>query len=247
MHRIGELLRRRRAGIVGRLLVVVRLVAVGAPVPLVGAGFDVEDDDAAVAVAVGDEDLVRGLVDLDVGRPAEQGGVVAAAGRARPCRWSAGLAVPRELEDGAVVVGRCRRSRRSRRYRHGCRARWRPTAWSARKPQPWMKLPSASNSMTDGAGTQHLLRGGFKRRAFLVVGESRGRCSIQTWSSGPTATLADLAQQPVVGQRLGPERIDLELRRVGGDGGRGERDSTHQGDQCAPYATLHRFLRRSCR
>ena len=129
--------------------------------------------------------------------------------------------------------------------RHGCHARWRPTAWSAGPPQPWMKLPSASNSMTDGAGAQHLLRGGFSVAPFSSSLSERGRCSSQTWSSRPDRDARDLAEQPVVGQRLGPERIDLELRRVGGDGGRGERDGTHQGDQAPRTHTLHRFLRRS--
>ena len=53
MYRIAELLRDRRVGIVITEVGVVGLVAVGAPVALVLAGVGVEDDDAAIAVAVG--------------------------------------------------------------------------------------------------------------------------------------------------------------------------------------------------
>src|SRR5258708_11181057 len=52
MYGVGELLRHRRFRIVRRLLVVVGRIAIGAPVPLVGAGGGVEHDDAAVTVAV---------------------------------------------------------------------------------------------------------------------------------------------------------------------------------------------------
>src|SRR6185503_9248144 len=58
VHGIGELLRGRRLGVVGRLLVIVRRVAVSAPVPLVGASGGIKHDDAAIAVAVGNEDFV---------------------------------------------------------------------------------------------------------------------------------------------------------------------------------------------
>src|ERR1700730_14537323 len=56
---------------------------------------------------------------------------------------------------------------------------------------------------------------------------------------------ADLAEQPVVGQRLGTEGIDLELRRVGRGGGRRKRDKAQQGCKGSPPRnTLHRLLRR---
>ena len=76
----GELLRQRAADhrLRVELLRVVRLLAVGAPVPQVLAGRAVEDDDAAVAIAVGDEDLVGLRIDPDAGRTAEQRRVVAA-------------------------------------------------------------------------------------------------------------------------------------------------------------------------
>ena len=58
-------------GIVRRELRVVGLVAVGAPVPLVLAGIRVEDDHAAVAVAVRDVQLVRLRIDQRLGRQPE--------------------------------------------------------------------------------------------------------------------------------------------------------------------------------
>ena len=69
-----------------------RALAVRAPVPQVLPGRAVEDDDAAVAVAVGDEHLVVGRIDPDLRRASHQRRVVAAAGlveladhQRRPC------------------------------------------------------------------------------------------------------------------------------------------------------------------
>ena len=67
-------------GIVGRLLRVVRRLAVRAPVAQVLAGRAVEHDDAAIAIAVGDEHFVGLRIDPDAGRTAEQRRVVAAGG-----------------------------------------------------------------------------------------------------------------------------------------------------------------------
>src|SRR6185312_15455746 len=71
------------------------------------------------------------------------------------------------------------------------------------KPQPWTKLPSASNSMTDGAGTQHLLRGGLSDAPFSSSVSVRGRCSTQTWSWESTATLATCPNSQLLGNGLG--------------------------------------------
>src|SRR5713226_2873172 len=94
-------------------------------------------------------------------------------------------------------------------------------------PQPWMKLPSASNSMTDGAGAQHLLRGGLSVAPFSSsVSERLQHPDMVVRIDGDAR---HLTEDPVVGQRLGPEGIDLELRRVGCDGGRRKRDNAQQG------------------
>ena len=57
---------------------VVRHLAVGTPVALVGAGGGVVDDHALVDVAVGDEDLVRLRLDVEVRGAAQVVGIVAA-------------------------------------------------------------------------------------------------------------------------------------------------------------------------
>ena len=86
MHRIAELLRRRRIRIVRAQIGVVRLVAVGAPVALVLAGVGVEHDHAMVAVAVGDVELV-GLLGRRRSWPA-------AAGSRRRCCLCSGRGLP---------------------------------------------------------------------------------------------------------------------------------------------------------
>ena len=103
MHGISELLRNRRLGIVRRLLVVVRRLAIGAPVSLVRAGPGVEHDDAAVAVTVGDIDLVGLLVDGHFGGPPQLRGVVASLARPILPDLHHEFSVEREFHDFAVV------------------------------------------------------------------------------------------------------------------------------------------------
>src|SRR5262245_46935163 len=98
VHRVGELLRWRPLEIPVDLLVA-RPVAIGAPVPLVGAGRGVEHDDALVAVAVGDEQLVGLAIDHHVGGTPEMLGVVRSARRAGLADPHHELAVAGELED----------------------------------------------------------------------------------------------------------------------------------------------------
>src|SRR5262249_62341262 len=50
---------------------VVWLLAVSAPVSLVGAGVAVEDDDAVIAESIGDVDLVGRGINSDAGRPVQ--------------------------------------------------------------------------------------------------------------------------------------------------------------------------------
>ena len=154
MHRIGELLR-GRAFRIPRDLLVARRLAVGAPVPLVGAGRGVEHDHALVAVTVGDEQLVGLAVDHHVGRTAEMLGVVRPGRRAGLADPHDELAVARELEDvpagrdvvadpdEIVVVD------------VDAVAVVAPLVAGPSPPQPCTTLPDWSNSMTGGAGTQH--------------------------------------------------------------------------------------------
>src|SRR5215831_13545491 len=63
MHRVPELLCRRRVGIVGSERRVVWHFAVGAPVPLVFAGIRVKHNNTMVAVPVGDIDFICFFID----------------------------------------------------------------------------------------------------------------------------------------------------------------------------------------
>jgi len=69
------------------------------------AGFAVEDDDAAIAVAVRDERLVGFGIDPDARWPAKQHRVVAAAGLVVGPDGHQVLAVPRELLHPMMHVG----------------------------------------------------------------------------------------------------------------------------------------------
>src|SRR5712692_1900944 len=104
VHRVAELLRRRRLWIVVAELGVVRLVAVGAPVALHLAGIGVEHRHALVGVAVRDVGLVGLRIDPDLGDPAEVLEIVAAGVLAEPADLQQELAVLGELEDVRILL-----------------------------------------------------------------------------------------------------------------------------------------------
>src|SRR5262245_35891887 len=79
MHRSAELLRRRRVGLIWTEVLVIRLVAVCAPVAFELSGVAVDDRDALVQVAVGEIRLVLFGVDEDLRDAAERHLIVAAA------------------------------------------------------------------------------------------------------------------------------------------------------------------------
>ncbi len=93
VHRIAELLRRRRLRVVGPQIGVVGLVAVGAPVALERAGVGVDHDDALVAIAVGDVGFVRRRIDEDLRGAPEVLRVVAAGVLSRMTHLQQELAV----------------------------------------------------------------------------------------------------------------------------------------------------------
>src|SRR5262245_30374040 len=57
--------------------------------------------------------------------------------------------------------------------------------------------------MTDEAGAQHLLRGGFRVAPFSSSVRLRGRSSTQTWSSASTAMWAIWPNSQLLGSGLG--------------------------------------------
>ena len=83
------------------------------------------------------------------------------------------------------------------------------------RPTRCTRLPSGSNSSTGGAGVQHSLIGGFAPAPISVCWFI---VSLPVHDEDVIARVdahADrVAQHPVVRQRLGPERVDLEPRRL---------------------------------
>src|SRR4051794_31287053 len=83
VDRIAELLRDRRLWIVRTGVGIVGLVSIGPPVTLVLAGFGIEDDNAVIAITIGDIEFVRFGIDEGLGRKPEIGRVVAPTARMR--------------------------------------------------------------------------------------------------------------------------------------------------------------------
>ena len=81
-------------------------------------------------------------------------------------------------------------------------------------PQERTRLPAWSKTSTGGAAVQH----SGHLRALARARSDRGDCCrvwvTQTWSWSSTHTPIAAPDHPVVRQRLGPERIDLEARRI---------------------------------
>src|SRR6185436_16750 len=97
--RQAELLRQRRVRIVGTEVLVVRLVSVSAPHAFEGERLGVDHDDAAVAIAIRDIELVVGGIDREVGGAAKVLRVGAAAALALTAELRQELALRGELED----------------------------------------------------------------------------------------------------------------------------------------------------
>src|ERR1051325_10904404 len=57
--------------------------------------------------------------------------------------------------------------------------------------------------MTEGAGAQHLLRGGFSVAPFSSSVSVFGRCNTQTWSLASTAIWATWPRSQLFGRALG--------------------------------------------
>src|SRR5437660_4894586 len=99
-----ELLRSRTRCLARLGGLVIRLVAVGTPMALVGTGVAVEYDDAAVAVTIGNKHLVGLIVDGDARRPAQMRCIVAVDAYAASADLQQKLSLLAEFEDLAVAV-----------------------------------------------------------------------------------------------------------------------------------------------
>ena len=181
---------------------------------LVGAGLGIEHDHAAVGVAVGHEHFLRGDVHRNVGRRAQPLGRIAVVALPRLADLQDELAVHGELEELAVLLA------------------------VAGKPDeivvvdedavlalgPLIALPRSAPVAEQVAGLvehQHRRSGNaaFRFRRILL-GRAFARRQRSRSMHDPDAIIlvggdaGDLPEQPVVRQRLGPERIDLELRHA---------------------------------
>ena len=145
-----------------------RRVAERAPHPLERAGVGVEHDDAAVAVAVGDEHLVGLRVDEGVGRLVDALRVGVAPALVGPpiCSRNFPLLVnfssmsSRSLASATATSGCCRRSTRCPCGRRRCRVRCRASrSRSPGPPHALTNLPFSSNSSTGGAARAALRLG----------------------------------------------------------------------------------------
>src|SRR6266851_312312 len=113
VHRIAELLIDGRVRIVNAGIGVVRLMTVGAPMPLVLPAVGVKYDHAFVAIAIGDVQFIRFRIDEQLRRTFEVFGIVAALA----LEWMPNLhqesSILRELQDLIVGIGA-----RLTRFRH---------------------------------------------------------------------------------------------------------------------------------
>src|SRR2546427_8638064 len=215
VHRVAELLRRRRVGVVGPEVAVVGLVAVGAPVALHLAGVGVEHGDALVLVAVGDERLVGLRVDEDLRHAAEVLQVVAAFVVAVLAHLQQELAVLGELQHLRVLRAVAADPDIALVVDEDAMVRLGPlVAHSRAAPVPHQVAGLVEHQHRRRAAAAFAGRWA-ELQALLVVVE-RGRTAMD---DPDVVLLVDPdtdrhAEQPVVGQGLGPQRIDFEHRRL---------------------------------
>src|SRR5882672_7089811 len=189
--------------------------AVGAPVALHPAGVGVEHGDALVLVAVGDERLVGLRVDEDLRRAAEVLEVVAALVVAVLAHLQQELAVLGELQHLRVLCAVAADPDVALVVDEDAVVRLRPlVARSRAAPVPHQVAGLVEHQHRRRAAAA-LAGRRIELQALLVV-VVRGRAAVDD----PDVVLlvdpdADRhAEQPVVGQGLGPQWIDFEHRRL---------------------------------
>src|SRR5215831_3464492 len=102
VDRIAGLGGRRLRGIVGRRLLITRLLAVSTPVALVSASFGIEYDNPAIGVSVGGKHLLGDGIDRDIGWRAEPLGRIAVVAGAGFADLEHELAIHREFKQLAI-------------------------------------------------------------------------------------------------------------------------------------------------
>ncbi len=212
MHRIAELLRDGLRRIIGRRLVIARPIAVGAPVPLVGAGLRIEYHNTAIAIAVRHIDLLGDRIDRNVGRRAEMIGRIAVRTGDRLADLQHEPAVHGELEDLAVVLVVAGEPDEIVVVDVDAVLALRPIVTGPRPAPVADEIPRGvehqhGRRRSAALGLRRILLG----RALALV-ERAGPLHHPNMVESVDPDAGHLPEQPVVGQRLRPERIDHELR-----------------------------------
>jgi hypothetical protein len=251
-------------------------------VALVLAGFGVEHDDAVIAVAVGDVELVGVLVHERLGREPEVGNVVAAFARRRLPDLHQEFSVPGELQHHVVVERRaglalafvlltvlsgdrgggaataaCRRRAPTvaadpdvASIVHGdAVVRVRPVIAGPRSA-PVADQVSGGIELEDRRRRRAALGGGrIGRRVDLARLERTGAVDDPHVVLRVHRDADRLAENPLVRQRPGPERIDFETRRLRARGlhrspireprADTERDDADEQHAPSPQVTVH--------
>ncbi len=238
-----ELLRGRRLRVVAPEVRIVGLVPVRAPEALELSAVRVDDDDAFVLVAVGDVGLVGLRVDEHLRHAAEALEVVAADALPLPPDLHEELAVARELQEVRILVAVAANPHVVLVVDEDAVVRGRPlVAGGGTAPVPdevacGVELEDRRCLGTARPGRRILVGGGFGGRERVVAVHDPDMIL------GVDAEPDHLAEHPVVRQGFGPERIDLELRRL--DGGpvlrrhvleqlRGETERQRRRDESRP-------------
>ena len=235
VHGRAELARRRLLWVIA-LGGVGGAAAIGAPVSLVGAGIGVEDDDAAVAVAVGDVDLVGRRIDRDIGWAAQPRHVVA-RGTVR------GVA---NLQHEAAVAGEFQHLPIIGAVAADPDEAFRIDIDAVLALEPVVALARAAPRAQHVAGRielDHRWRRDaadaarrVQRGALLVGGQAAGALDDPDIVRGVDRNAGDLAENPVVRQRFRPERVHLHARRLG----RRRRGCEQAGcENCEQTADIH--------
>jgi len=242
VNRIAELLRDRRLWIVRAGIGVIGLVAIGPPVTLVLAGFGVEDDDAVIAISIGDIEFIRFRIDEGFGREPEIGGVVAPTARMRFTDLQQELPLLGELENHVVfeALEAGRKAAATRGLIAACDGAPAALRFASIAADPDIALVIDGDAMVrDGPVIA------FTRTA-PVTDQFARLIEFEHWRSGDTAlrdgwiagsvmfpclqrpgTVNDpdmilgidgdadgLPENPVIRKRFGPQRIDFEPRRL---------------------------------
>jgi hypothetical protein len=254
MHRIGEL---RRVRIIGRQIVIGRRFAVGAPYALDLAAVGVEYGDPVIAVAVGGVDFVRLGIELERSHKAELAQVRARGQRAALAELFDEFAVGGEFQHHAVALAVAAQPDKTFVVDQDGVLLQRPVvAEIISGPAP--RLDDVTRLIEhQHRWRRHAAFGARRRqrRALLVVGQRARPLEHPDIVLRIDRHAADLTQDPIVGQRFWPERIDTKHRAL--RGGRHDRSEqqcergckpTNVSHKCPPRRTWRAMLARcSCR